>query len=302
MTNPLQAVPVFYRREQNAPATTSPSSSKPQHVVARWQEQFPDQINVRDFAPATFADLCRAHDPDYVRGVLAGTRRNGFGTVDLAVAESLPYTSGSFLAAARDALATGQVAASPTSGFHHAGYAHGGGFCTFNGLMVTALALQAETPRLRVAILDCDEHYGDGTDDIRKQLFKQKRLSALAHWTRGSPGYEHDVSMSRFFRRLETRLRAWADQGADIILYQAGADPHENDPLGSKGFSSRALADRDYIVFGLAKELRIPIVWNLAGGYQTVEGASTEAERIRPVLDIHATTMKACIHTYLGDA
>lgn len=35
----------------------------------------------------------------------------------------------------------------------------------------------------------------------------------------------------------------------------------------------------------------IPVVWNLAGGYQTP---------LRKVLDIHDNTMKACEDTYLS--
>ena len=46
------------------------------------------------------------------------------------------------------------------------------------------------------------------------------------------------------------------------------------------------LAERDAIVFGIARESRIPIAWNLAGGYQ---------EPLRKVLDIHDRTMAACI-------
>jgi acetoin utilization deacetylase AcuC-like enzyme len=107
----------------------------------------------------------RAHDADYVRGVLELRLPNGFGDCSPGVAASLPYTSGAMLAAARHAWRRGRTAVAPCSGFHHAGWAHGGGFCTFNGLMVTAAALRAEGAR-KVGILDCDMHDGDGTDDI----------------------------------------------------------------------------------------------------------------------------------------
>ena len=56
----------------------------------------------------------------------------------------------SLLSAARGALSNGLVACSPTSGFHHAGYESGYGYCTFNGLMVCALALKAEGKVSRV--------------------------------------------------------------------------------------------------------------------------------------------------------
>ena len=91
---------------------------------------------------------------------------NGFGNRNAQVAASLPYTSGSLLAAARHALEHRENVCSPTSGFHHAGYDSAEGFCTFNGLMVTALALLEEGVVRSIGILDCDAHYGNGTDDI----------------------------------------------------------------------------------------------------------------------------------------
>jgi acetoin utilization deacetylase AcuC-like enzyme len=72
-------------------------------------------------------------------------------------------------------------------------------------------------------------------------------------------------------------------------IYQAGAAHHICDPLG--GFlSTEELAERDRIVFSVAKAIGIPVVWNLAGGYQ--ESLSCE-------LDIHRKTMKACAAEYI---
>jgi acetoin utilization deacetylase AcuC-like enzyme len=65
--------------------------------------------------------------------------------------------------------------------------------------------------------------------------------------------------------------------------YQAGADPHVDDPLG--GFlDTQQLYDRDQRVFRAARAHRLPMVWNLAGGYQ---------EPLRRVLDIHDNTARA---------
>ena len=161
---------VFYSEKQHVsdPQPGSPSPGKPDQVMASWRERgFP--IKIHPPQAATVEDLCLAHDADYVRGVLDCSRANGFGTRSAAVAASLPWTVGSLASAALHALQSGTgksaVAVSPTSGFHHAGYAFGGGFCTFNGLIVAARkALQAGAGR--VGILDLDQHYGNGTADI----------------------------------------------------------------------------------------------------------------------------------------
>lgn len=86
------------------------------------------------------------------------------------VAASLPYTSGVMLSAARAALENRYGAIAPCSGFHHAGYDFAGGYCTFNGLMVTAAVLLAEDKVRKIGILDCDQHWGNGTQDIIDRL------------------------------------------------------------------------------------------------------------------------------------
>jgi hypothetical protein len=80
-------------------------------------------------------------------------------------------------------------------------------------------------------------------------------------------------------------------EGCDVVIYQAGADPHVNDPLG--GFLDDAQLSRRYaIVFKEMRLLGVPVAWNLAGGYQT---------RLRLVLDIHDRTMIECVRAYLGE-
>jgi hypothetical protein len=57
------------------------------------------------------------------------------------------------------------------------------------------------------------------------------------------------------------------------------------------------MRERDHIVFQEAKSWIIPLVWNLAGGYQ-VELFPSGKTSIRKVLDLHDTTMRECIKVY----
>jgi acetoin utilization deacetylase AcuC-like enzyme len=204
---------------------------------------------------------------------------NGFRGRQKEVADSLPWTCGSLLSAARGALNNGLVACSPTSGFHHAGFESGYGYCTFNGLMVAALALKAEGKVRRVGILDCDQHFGDGTAEIMAALnIDWIRHVSQEHWNPEEAG--------PFIASLPEVVRSFA--GCDLLNYQAGADQHIKDPLG--GFLTTAeLAERDRIVFSMAKTIDVPVVWNLAGGYQ---------EPLSHVLEIHRNTMAACVEQY----
>lgn len=278
---------VFHRPEQAAtnPDSFSPSARKPTLVVEDWLRRgIVTPEDVKSFPPATMVDFERAHDRDFVRGVFDLEIENGFDNFDVEVAESLRYTSGSMIAAAQHALLHKESAASPTSGFHHAGYARARGFCTFNGLMVTALKLAAEGSASRIAILDCDVHYGDGTAEIIRRL----KVASVVHCTMGQHFHERaDVGRdgSDFFKWLRQSLEACED--ADILLYQAGADPHLDDPLGGL-LSEEAMMRRDELVFQAWKGRAL--AWNLAGGYQREADGGIE-----PVLRLHRNTMLAAL-------
>ena len=166
----MDFIEVYYSpRQVSCPDSASPSPRKPTWVVADWNAQdFP--IRIVKPIPVSRAQLSLAHSQKYVDGILSCELMNGFRGHQKDVADSLPWTCGSLLSAARGALKNELVTCSPTSGFHHAGVESGYGYCTFNGLMVTALALKAEGKASRVGILDCDQHYGDGTAEIMTAL------------------------------------------------------------------------------------------------------------------------------------
>jgi acetoin utilization deacetylase AcuC-like enzyme len=269
---------VVYSEQMVAPAQGySPSAAKPAAVMAAWRDNWPALI-VRPAAPVGTAQLALAHDPAYVDDVLAMRLPNGFGTLSAEVNASLAFTTGAMLTAARWALEARTAIAAPVSGFHHAGWDFGGDYCTFNGLMVTALALQAEHPGLRVGILDYDYHYGNGTDDILQRL----QPPGIAHVTAGAH-WQTPSQASDFLASIATDIARLAD--CEIVLYQAGADPHVDDPLG--GFLTTAqLGQRDWRVFHGLRERGIPVAWNLAGGYQ---------KPLSRVVALHENTLRACL-------
>ncbi len=273
-------IPVFFHSNQVAPADiASPSPYKPGLVVADWQARgFP--IRIEAPSPVSRDQLALAHERGFIDGVLDLAIDNGFGNRSEKVAASLPWTSGSLLCAAREALANRQVAVSPTSGFHHACYGRAGGYCTFNGLMVAAVALLRDGAVRRIGILDCDFHYGNGTDDIIH------RLSLRDHVRHATAGHGYPMRAEAFLAQLPRLVAGFAD--CDLLIYQAGADPHVNDPLG--GFlTTEQLMERDRIVFRSTALHGIPVAWNLAGGYQ---------DPVDKVVRIHANTMQACIEAY----
>lgn len=272
----MNAIPVFYRQEMVAQANSfSPSAGKPALAVASWQA-LGTPLSIENFEPVTRDQIKRAHDPAFVDALLDCQISNGFGNRDPGVAASLPYTSGSMLAAAREALRNGVGAVSPTSGFHHAAYAHAGGFCSLNGLMVAALNL----PGVRVGLLDLDAHDPDGVRNIVDQLGLD--LPIL-----------HGVGTPASAERLIAKLPALIIErflDCDLLLVQLGADQHIEDELGAGWLDDDQLRRRDAAVFRICKAIRLPVAWNLAGGYRA---------DFRQVLNIHDATMRACAGAWL---
>jgi acetoin utilization deacetylase AcuC-like enzyme len=86
---------------------------------------------------------------------------------------------------------------------------------------------------------------------------------------------------------LRTELQTFKD--FDLILYQAGADLHIDDPLGGV-LDSDQMRQRDAIVFDAAKRAGVALAWNLAGGYQ---------EPLSKVVEIHMATMQECTRVYV---
>jgi len=272
-------IPTFYTPKQSAPGLGfSPSPSKPALLAA----QLPASFLVAP-RPATRQDLERAHEPNYVKGILNGRTPNGHGNRDLKLAATLPYTCGAMLDACRYARPDRPTAAL-VSGFHHAGWGFGGGFCTFNGLMVAALAMLDEGRAERVAIIDADAHYGNGTDDILKG---EPNRHQIYHYTFGRHFHRRDDGQDYLIAMLEQE-DALRDFAPDLIIYQAGADPHIDDPLGGV-LTTDQMAARDLCMFTIARNLGIPIAWNLAGGYQ---------EPIQKVLDLHHQTFRMAQEVY----
>jgi acetoin utilization deacetylase AcuC-like enzyme len=283
-------IPVFYRPEQSCDEAVrlSPSAGKPALVISDWLSapSISAAIEVKSFEPAATETLYAAHSKAYVDGVLSCQRSNGFGTKSPNIAASLRYTTGSMIAAATHVLSNKlaglNVAVSPTSGFHHAAYSDGGGFCTFNGLMATAIHMHALGLAKRILIVDMDQHYGDGTDDIIEQL---------------GIDYVDQITAGKSYRTAAQalaccELRHVQSLQYDLVLYQAGADIHLNDPLGGL-LNTEEMRQRDKSVFSACARLSLPIVWNLAGGYQRDAKGGIE-----PVLALHRNTMLECIREY----
>ena len=80
--------------------------------------------------------------------------------------------------------------------------------------------------------------------------------------------------------------------GPDLVIYQAGADTHVDDPLGGL-LTSDQMRERDSTMFAIARRLSIPLTWNLAGGYQIEADGS-----IPRVVELHLNTFEEALKVW----
>jgi acetoin utilization deacetylase AcuC-like enzyme len=226
------------------------------------------------------AALEAVHDPAYVEEVLAvrvppeKARRIGFPITE-ALARRVQRTCGGTLAAARLALTHG-YAANSAGGSHHAQHDCGAGYCIFNDLAVAARDLLDGGAVRHILIVDLDVHQGDGTAAM---LAGETGVTTFSmHGERNYPvrkarstldiGLPDGCGDARYLDMLERHLPAMiAASAPDLILYQAGVDPHEDDRLGRLSLSDEGLVARDAMVASEARKRGIPLCSTLGGGY-----------------------------------
>ena len=271
---------VFYTDKQVHDAASFSKSPLKPNLLARRVALDPSFSIEQSIAPVTIQHLKLVHDAGYVEGVLSGNIANGFGNKSAKDAATICYTVANFLDAVDYAYTHDTVAWSLTSGFHHAGHDFAGGFCTFEALTLAAQILHLDGG-VKTLIVDEDAHYGNGCTDIIERLGMHKYCRYV------QSRYTHRTSdLLGYARQLRTVIENFEP---GIILYQAGADNWVGDPLGGN-LTMQELYQRDIITLSIAKELNIPIVVNLAGGY---------ADDYDHTLAIHMNTGEAIKHIYL---
>jgi len=271
----------------------SPSAIKPKYL-AEYLQNDPHYNQLVEFVepqPVSVEDIIRCHDKQYVEDILSLNKPNGFGTKSQSVVDSLPWTNGAMYTAAKLAYQTKEPTCAIVAGFHHAGYKgfeNLGYFCTFNGLMIAATKLVAEDGVSRVSIVDCDMHWGNGTDDILNHITDVHRYTNIS-FGKYFGTYASAESYLLYFASVKQQL---AHFKPDLIIYQSGADVHIDDPFGGI-LTEEQMYERDVKMFTIAKELNIPITWTLAGGYQKDKDGGCSY-----VIKLHTNTFRACLEVY----
>ncbi len=253
----------------------------------------PDEL--RTPHAVTDEEILRAHDPGYLKKVVAGMltdkemRRIGF-PWSTRMVERSRRASGGTLDACRAALEEG-LAANLAGGTHHAFADRGEGFCVLNDSAIAARALRSEGLVDKVVVLDTDVHQGNGTAAILRG--DPHVFTFSIHGAKNFPFHKEESDLDvglpdsaddgEYLAALERGLEEALDRSeADLAIFLAGADPFEGDCLGRLSVTKEGLAERDRLVLGSCRERGLPVVATMAGGY---------AREVEDTVDIHFQTV-----------
>lgn len=293
-------------------------------LLRDWLTQHLPQVQLQVAPAATDGQLALCHTPEYIQAISSGSispsamREIGF-PWSLAMAERARRSVGASIEAARASLGLlgskpAGIAANLAGGTHHSHASKGGGFCVFNDFAVTARLIQAEWARLhrhlrqplQVAIIDLDVHQGNGTASIFQNDSSVFTLSI--HGEKNFPFRKETSSLDvdlpdgcqdgTYLEALEHALHALEQRfKPDLVLYLAGADPHEGDRLGRLKLTYDGLEARDRRVMDWAFQRRIPLAFAMGGGYGVDMATTLQVQQstYRVGVEYHAKWQKFVI-------
>lgn len=273
---------------------------------------FPD-IHIETAFPANEETVLLAHPQSHLDMILDNTPFDGLAYIDGdTVLSPASYDSALLGVGAScqgvDAVMAGETqtafAAIRPPG-HHAEYDRAMGFCLFANAFIAARHAQEKHNVNNILIVDFDVHHGNGTADLVRHhvnaghkniAYASTHQSPLFPGT-GIPQVEGNAdgmicdcplsagSNSEIFRRIinNTVLPFAKDFAPDLIIFSAGFDAHETDPIGGL-----ALQHDDFAwIVNRFKPLCPKMVSVLEGGYN---------------LDTLATSVKAHLKALSGMA
>ena len=251
---------------------------------------------------ATREQLLLVHTPEYLDDLINArwterTRTSEFPlTPEIARASILG--AGGSIVACREAIARG-LAVNVGGGLHHAFADQAAGFCYINDIAVGVRAVQQEGLIERAAVIDCDVHQGNGTarifngdDSVFTFSIHQENLYPTKEQSDLDIGLDDRAGDEVYLRELRGALPGIFERGRpDLVVYQGGSDPYEEDVLSDLGISLAGLEERDRVVLEACVERGVPCAVTFGGGY---------ARKLEDTVTIHANTCRVALQ--LGSA
>ena len=186
----------------------------------------------------------------------------------------------------------GGAAMNIAGGTHHAFTNRGEGFCLLNDQAIAAKWLLDSTEVSKILIVDLDVHQGNGTAEIFAQSPEVFTFSVHGKNNYPLKKEQSDLDIElpdgcsdrEYLYQLEVALdKILRDFKPDFIFYQCGVDVVSTDKLGRLALTRDGCKRRDEIVFNTVKELEVPVVCTMGGGY---------SPQIKDIVEAHANTYR----------
>lgn len=235
--------------------------------------------------PVSEADLATIHSPAYLSSLESSATIASIAEVPPAaclpawvlkrkVLEPFKFQTQGSVEAALHAFSHG-FAVNVGGGFHHASRNRGWGFCYYADITLALKACRAKAAAVnpsrkpRFLILDLDAHQGDGheldeadnadvsiVDCFTPGIFPNdrqamRRIDVPMHFRNSDDG-------AAFLAELRLKLAAELERfKPDLIVYNAGTDILEGDPLSGLSITRESVIKRDELVLELAGYPRV---------------------------------------------
>ena len=168
------------------------------------------------------------------------------------------------------------LACNTAGGTHHAFPSYGSGFCIFNDLAVAVRVLQRLRLVQKILIVDLDVHQGDGTAFIFQE--DDSVFTFSMHCEVNFPGTKQksdlDVPLpvgmedEAYLQTLAEYLPdLLSEVKPDLVLYDAGVDPHVGDRLGNLALTDTGLYRREMQVLSTCIAAGYKVACVIGGGY-----------------------------------
>jgi len=159
---------------------------------------------------------------------------------------------------------------------------------------VAASVLLAQGMVRQVLVVDLDVHQGDGTaacfaSDPRVFTFS---VHAASNFPLRKVSSDLDIPLDdhttdhAYMEAIGDQLPELLERlQPDLVLYNAGVDPHQDDRLGRLKLTDLGLLQRDRLVIDACLRRNIPIATVIGGGY----------DELTPLVERHALVFRAAV-------
>jgi len=251
-----------------------------------------DESNFFKPKPASVDLILEAHDSDYwnrlsnLQLTRSEERATGF-PLSRALVDREILIAGGSVEAATYAMEN-KIAMNIAGGTHHAYSNRGEGFCLLNDQAIATKYLQKNGLAENILIIDLDVHQGNGTAEIFEGdssvfTFSMHGAKNYPHRKEKSDldvGLEDGTSDKEYLKKLKSSLNQILNKfEPDFMMYQSGVDVLASDKLGRLALTMEGVKMRDQIILSLAKQLGLPMICSMGGGY---------SEKISHIIEAHS--------------